>query len=477
MANRDPEKGKQLVQQKFHPCMFEQKQPSMSTNVTPNLAATDIEPSTSTIDPVHDNNTHSQDSQPSHEKNMSNKQNIGTNQPPPWQRIPENHNKKRKIGSLYQDKTPEKIPTSNRFNGLKIDSAPENPEPVQHKPPPILLYGIEDVNKLTTSLLTVVDKAHFTIKIVNKNQLRLSCVDIITYKKIIDHIRSLNLIGYTFTPRENKCTRIVIRKLHHTTPHDEIKQEIEKSGNLVRGEIINARYGPDKTPTSTFFVNVEPGPNNKCLKDIKYIYFQSVVIEDPKKKKSVVQCHRCQQYGHSKNNCMRPYKCLKCGEGHNTVDCPKKRDVPPTCALCSEEHPANYKGCSIYKEILAKKGIARAKLAKPAPEMKNMYINHAVPTALSHDMNQVTHNKRSTMSYASVTKSNQNENEHIMVQQHRPHEPIQTKPTEEKDSFNCFSQVLDKFLQQQALKMDMLMNQISNLLSVITSLMPRLVPK
>jgi len=29
----------------------------------------------------------------------------------------------------------------------------------------------------------------------------------------------------------------------------------------------------------------------------------------------------------------------------------KTRDTPATCALCKGDHPANYKGCQIYKQI------------------------------------------------------------------------------------------------------------------------------
>ncbi|GBP05707.1 Nucleic-acid-binding protein from transposon X-element [Eumeta japonica] len=147
-----------------------------------------------------------------------------------------------------------------------------------------------------------------------------------------------------------------IKDLHHSTPHDAIIEAIEATNNRVKGEIINARYGPDKKPTSTFFVNIEPSINNPAVKSIKYIFNQKVKIEDPRKSKTIVQCQRCQQYGHSKNNCMRPYRCVKCGEGHKSSECKKKdRTTPAKCALCSCDHPANYKGCEIYKEILARR--------------------------------------------------------------------------------------------------------------------------
>lgn len=132
--------------------------------------------------------------------------------------------------------------------------------------------------------------------------------------------------------------------------------EIEKTGNKVRGEIFCAISRKNKKPLNMFFVNIEPSPNNPQIKNIEYIYHTRVKIEDPKKSTEIPQCARCQQYGHTKNNCMRPYRCVKCAKGHKTTDCPKKdRNTPATCTLCHGDHPANYKDCHVYKEIRARK--------------------------------------------------------------------------------------------------------------------------
>ena len=279
-------------------------------------------------------------------------QNVG---PPAWQRVPTLRGFKRKKVS---SPSPEKITVTNSFNVLPTDVQEVNSyiSKINSKPPPIILYGIEDVNKLTELLENVVNKKDFTFKIINKNQLRVSCNTVETYKKIIKVVRENGLIGHTFNRKDKRPYRIVIRNLHHTTPISVIKETLESTGNIVIGEIINAKYGPDRKPTSTFFATLEQGPSNKAAKNIKYIYYQSVVIEDPRKRNSVVQCQKCQQYGHTKNYCMRPYRCVKCAQSHKTADCPKTdRNTPATCALCLGFHPANYKGCEVYKEILARK--------------------------------------------------------------------------------------------------------------------------
>lgn len=70
---------------------------------------------------------------------------------------------------------------------------------------------------------------------------------------------------------------------HDATPHDAIKKALEETGNRVSGEIINSRFGPNKKPTLTFFVNLQTGANNKAAKQVRVIFHQIVTIEDPKK--------------------------------------------------------------------------------------------------------------------------------------------------------------------------------------------------
>lgn len=71
--------------------------------------------------------------------------------------------------------SPEKISISNRFSGLLTDQIEETcPEQnyatkKMSKTPPIILYGIEDVNKLNEVLENVVVKTEFTYRVINKN--------------------------------------------------------------------------------------------------------------------------------------------------------------------------------------------------------------------------------------------------------------------------------------------------------------------
>ncbi|CAG9137125.1 unnamed protein product [Plutella xylostella] len=241
--------------------------------------------------------------------------NQATDEENDWQTVPilrQHKNKKRKFSALSPEKD---LPTQNRYSPLQVDkNVVTNPMEKTTKPPPILLYGIVNIAKLKEVIDECLDQSQYSFKIVTKNQLRVTADSTESYKKLLSLVREKKMIGHTFIQKNERPYRIVIKNLHHSTPTDAIIEAVESTGNKVYGEIINARYGPEKTPLSTWFVNLAPGPNIDAIKKLKYIYHTSVTIEDPKQKKTVPQCKRCQQYGHTKNYCMRPYRCVKCAE-------------------------------------------------------------------------------------------------------------------------------------------------------------------
>lgn len=424
--------NKKCVQQVFHPSLFLTRPRSLSFGNKPDANTTLLIPDQLTPEVT--------DTTPS----------ADYTSPPPWQRIPiGRQNKKRKITT---SPPAEGIATANSFSQLPIDLT-EDLDTVKTpcRPPPIVLYGIEDVKKLSELLETGADKTQFTYKIVNRNQLRITSSNIEVYKTLITLVRENGLIGHTFNRKDKRNYRIVIRNLHHTTPIASIIEAIEKTGNTVSGEIINSRYGPDKKPTSTFFVNLTPGPKNADVKGIKTIYNQVVQIEDPKKRKTIVQCQRCQQYGHSKNYCLRPYRCVKCAESHKTSECPKvDRNTPATCALCLGPHPANYKGCEVYREILARKTTKHA----PTRNRDVPTREHLIGTNNNHhrgEFNTEKHRK----TYSEVVKTSNNETEG-------------KNPTVDP-TLNTHK--LEMIITKQTEKFDLLLQQMSTLLSLITSLL------
>lgn len=488
-----------LTQQIFHPGLFNR-------------------PRSSSLTEVSRKTTKDVDMQPY-------EQNISVKKPavPDWQRIPKQNQKRIRspeekvtatnAAKRINVKKPQKKPTiikqkakieldqnpaiktQNRFALLNTENAEKTPQKnvlKETKPPPIMLYGIEDVGKLSQFLEEVANKNDFSYRIASKNQLIISTNSVITYKALIEHIRSRGLIGHTFTCKDQKTMRIVIKHLHFSTPKDAIIAAIELSGNTVKGEIVTARKPGTKEPLNTFFVNIVQHENNKLVKEIKYIYNQKVIIEDPKRQNTIVQCKRCQQYGHTKNNCMRPYRCVKCAGPHITISCTMDKNTPATCTLCSGNHPANYKGCRVYKEIYARKQVGQNTNLQPRSSKqtlktaleKERNTEHITTTYLEATptiANNVEHRKtycEATKTQKRSTADNLKEKVKVFKTYNNNSEEISQrtnlKQIEPQEKSNDHINRLESLIIKQAERIDQLLSQFSTMMNLITSLIDRL---
>ncbi|KAL1124587.1 hypothetical protein AAG570_001211 [Ranatra chinensis] len=217
------------------------------------------------------------------------------------------------------------------------------------KPPPIHIAEVSDFVGLCTAIAALVGPDGFECK----SRLREVMVSPSTpsnYRAIITYLSSKNYPYHTYQIKTDKAYRVVFRDLHQNTPLDIIRREIENHGHRVRA-VSNVLHPKTKERLPLFFIDLEPAANNAEIFKLKKIYFSSIRIEEPHKRRDIVQCTRCQQYRHTKGYCNRPARCVRCGGEHESATCIKTRETAATCALCGGDHPANYKGCNVYKDL------------------------------------------------------------------------------------------------------------------------------
>jgi hypothetical protein len=78
-------------------------------------------------------------------------------------------------------------------------------------------------------------------------------------------------------------------------------------------------------------------------------------ITPPKHKREIAQCANCQRYGHTKNYCHLKPRCVKCAGDHLTKKYHQKEiSTDVRCVLCGGNHPVNYKGYTVYKDLQKK---------------------------------------------------------------------------------------------------------------------------
>ena len=233
---------------------------------------------------------------------------------------------------------------------------------------------VENVQPLI-SLLNSVAKDEFEIKILRDNEVKIQPIAEKSYSSITKSLIEKNTQFHTYKLKSERPFNVVVKGLHHSTPTDEIKTELEHIGFEVIN-ISNVRHRVSKNPLSMFYVNLKQNSNNKDIYKIEHLLYTKISVEPPRKKREIPQCHKCQRYGHTYKLCNHSARCVKCAGLHSTTECPRKeksKDVK--CVLCEGNHPANYKGCMVYKELQQ----------KTYPSLRKKSYNHtSIPQSNVH---------------------------------------------------------------------------------------------
>lgn len=248
------------------------------------------------------------------------------------------------------------IPITNTFaplgglndNDMMIDSSESAPQ--KDKPPPIFIPNVSDTKSMVQTIESVIKKTEYAYKLLNNNQVKICPTSSDAYRKLVQKFKDIKICFHSYQFKKDKAYRVVLKNMHYSTELNEIKESIEEFGHTVRN-ISNVKHFKTKNPLSMFFIDLEPSSNNKEIFDIQFLLNAKIEFEPPYKRKEIVQCKKCQSYGHTQSYCYHPYRCVKCGQYHESKLCSKPQSEPPKCALCEGNHPASYKGCKVYKEL------------------------------------------------------------------------------------------------------------------------------
>lgn len=390
-----------------------------------------------------------------------------------WQTIPSSSNSvKKRVNELSNhDSTFKKtrqehnyfkdpIVTQNRYEALSESDEMNCDQPQTNaslnvpKPPPIFIPDITNVNKMMSAIETAITKEEYSYKCLDKNKIKLNPCSEDAYRKIVHKLTELKVSFHTFQLKHERAFRVVLKNMHFSTDINDLKSSIEAKGHKVRN-IVNARHFKTKEPLSMFFVDLEPSTNNKEIYNIEFLLNAKIVFEAPRKKREIVQCKKCQSYGHTRAYCWHSHRCVKCGQSHDTSTCTKPQTEKPKCALCSGEHPANYKGCTVYKELrnksfppLREKSMPSPKIIQRPPDVES---KQAESTSDEYNIPQPPRNSKT---YAQIAANSRNE-------QH-----LNNSNSLEKTISSFFSKFEQLMLQQA--------QQIGSLLNLLTTVVSKL---
>lgn len=115
---------------------------------------------------------------------------------------------------------------------------------------------------------------------------------------MIELLRMKEVPSYSYTPRQLRRIKIVLKELHHRT---DLKDEL---GLLIPDTVdtvskFSTEYSKNNgINTGMFQVTLIPRKSIEEVSAQKYICSQRVSWEMPKANMKVIQCWRCQQWGH-----------------------------------------------------------------------------------------------------------------------------------------------------------------------------------
>jgi hypothetical protein len=276
--------------------------------------------------------------------------------------------KKRLQKGTKNDKMDDPVPTQNKFQPLSdhedsdIDDQNseaelmEDDEEVEQsdnvkteKPPPIIMHAKYDYKEIIT-FCKEHTKAGVNIKY-TKDKTIIFANEINDFKNLKKELQSAEKTQWhTYATKDERTHGFVIYGLQNRPDEEEVKEDLIKKN-------INCKtvYKMKNTNTPLYVVITD---NKTTLNEVqeKVRTVQQVVVNWKKliNKKEIIQCHKCQSWGHSAANCFAKTKCLKCAGQHLTSECKLRKDNEADqqkikCANCGERHLANSTECPTYQ--------------------------------------------------------------------------------------------------------------------------------
>lgn len=177
------------------------------------------------------------------------------------------------------------------------------------------------------------------------------------YDKLYSSLQNENIEFYSHEPREAKLLQIVVKRLPTSVDSQTLREELEKLNFSIQHvrQMSAPHQQSDGThtrrPLPVWVVTLPNNELSQTIYQLKDINHHLVKIESYKSTPHIIQCHKCQGFGHTSKRCNIETHCVKCGQNHFFSDCPSKGPMhPPKCINCQGQHTASYGQCPIQKE-------------------------------------------------------------------------------------------------------------------------------
>lgn len=320
------------------------------------------------------------------------------------------HNKKNDImTSTNSNNTPIKKNNSKKFNQK-----------------PIIAYGLNRKDFAATAKEKL-GHSDFVMKNVNKNCTHIISSSLEDHKLLREHLKNENQKFYFYTPKDEKPINVIIRGIDNSYDENDIISELNNL-NIKIDVLRVMRYSTNNSKRKNIKLNLwllkmAPGSDVSAVMKIKYLLNQRVSFEKPKISE-IIQCKRCQRYGHAAFNCVLDYRCVKCEHKHEPGEClveitsesienesgelETKITSQAFCVNCQKNgHPANFRQCPIYKKFNKTKTEKIHQLSSQQIKKSNAYNSYITKgVSFSNIVNSNFFPKNSNSSNSNIFSEN-----------------------------------------------------------------------
>lgn len=188
------------------------------------------------------------------------------------------------------------------------------------------------------------------LRLKGPNTTQFFCASADDKAELIKMLKEKQLKYHTFTEPSDRNEVFILRDFIIKAELPEILENIQAEGINA----TNVTLFTEKFEKPVYLVHFSKGSININTLIHQYKSVGHCLVKWEKlsrTKKAPTQCHRCQTWGHTANNCGRDFRCIKCTKVHapGRLNCDRKtREGVPKCVNCDGEHPANHQLCPAY---------------------------------------------------------------------------------------------------------------------------------
>lgn len=298
----------------------------------------------------------------------------------------QNPNQSKKV--ITNSDTNYAIPTQNSFGILanlpdNDDSNPTDPTmPENIRIPPIHINNITNIIELNQEIKTQIS-AQFTVTF-NNNKAKVNFQKIEDFRKAIQYFVKANKQFHTYKDPTNKKFSVVFKNIHPSITQEEIYNDLKEQYSSLNSV---TRLHKNNEPIPVVAAEFSGQQSIESILRTTQICNLKVKVERRRKTKGIIQCLRCLDFGHTKNNCYNKISCIHCAENHYSVNCPSKND-PPKCRNCEGTHRADIRTneCQYFRKLSENKtrtsqnSTSNIRTSKPTSPPPHLHPRLKTPT-------------------------------------------------------------------------------------------------